>query len=92
LNPKFILYDDPTAGLDPITSRKIIDLILKIQKDNQSTIVAVTNDMNRAFQLAEDILYVDSESLIETGNPEQTKNLKTPSVYHFIRGLAIDRI
>jgi phospholipid/cholesterol/gamma-HCH transport system ATP-binding protein len=42
LNPQIIFYDDPTAGLDPITSRKIIDLICELQKKNGSTVVSVT--------------------------------------------------
>jgi phospholipid/cholesterol/gamma-HCH transport system ATP-binding protein len=87
LNPELILYDDPTAGLDPITSRKIIDLILKIQKENRSTVLAVTNDMNRAYQLADDIIFVNNEEIIETGSPQMTKQHSHQAVYHFVRGL-----
>jgi phospholipid/cholesterol/gamma-HCH transport system ATP-binding protein len=48
LRPKLVFYDDPTAGLDPITSRRIVQLILSLQKTDGATVVAITNDMNRA--------------------------------------------
>lgn len=87
LNPEIIFYDDPTAGLDPITSKKIIELIIDLKKKNKSTIVAITNDMNRAFQLADRIAMVVDKKLIITGTPEETKNHKDPRVYQFVRGL-----
>ncbi|WP_347355818.1 ABC transporter ATP-binding protein [Bdellovibrio sp.] len=87
LDPEIIFYDDPTAGLDPITSRKIIELVLKLKKEKGSTIVAITNDMNRAFQMADRIGVVVDQELIITGNPEQTKNHADPRVHQFVRGL-----
>lgn len=86
LNPEIVFYDDPTAGLDPITSRKIIDLILRLQKEKNSTVVAITNDMNRAFQLAHRIGLVIRGELIITGSPEATQNHPDPRVQQFIRG------
>lgn len=86
LNPKIIFYDDPTAGLDPITSRKIIDLILTLQKQNNTTVVSITNDMNRAYQMANKIAMVVDKSVIITGSPEETKNHKDLRVHQFIRG------
>lgn len=87
LNPKIIFYDDPTAGLDPITSRKIIDLIIDLQKQSQSTVVAVTNDMNRAYQLADRILMVVDKEVVITGNKKQTLEHKDPRIHQFVRGL-----
>ncbi|NUN05824.1 MAG: ABC transporter ATP-binding protein [Bdellovibrio sp.] len=87
LNPEIIFYDDPTAGLDPITSKKIIELIIDLKKKNKSTVVAVTNDMNRAFQLADRIAMVVDKKLVITGTPEETKYHKDPRVHQFIRGL-----
>lgn len=86
LRPEIILYDDPTAGLDPITSRKIIELILQLRREDKSTVVAITNDMNRAYQMADRIgMVVDSELLI-TGTPEETKWHPDPRVRQFIHG------
>lgn len=86
LDPQVILYDDPTAGLDPITSRKIIDLILDLQKDLKSTVVAITNDMSRAYQMADRIVMVVDKGVIVTGNVSDTKKHQDPRVHQFIRG------
>jgi phospholipid/cholesterol/gamma-HCH transport system ATP-binding protein len=86
LNPELILYDDPTAGLDPVTSRKIIELIIGLQKKNKSTVVAITNDMNRAYQMAHRIGMIVNGELIVTGTPTETQNHKDPRVHQFIRG------
>ncbi|RYD78902.1 MAG: ATP-binding cassette domain-containing protein [Sphingobacteriales bacterium] len=86
LNPEVIFYDDPTAGLDPITSRKIIELIIDLQKKNGSTVVAITNDVNRAYQLADRIGIVLDQELIITGTPEETQRHSDPRVQQFILG------
>lgn len=86
LKPRTVLYDDPTAGLDPITSRRIVDLILELRRENKSTVVAVTNDMARAYQLADRIAMVVDGELIITGNRDQTLAHKDPRVIQFIHG------
>lgn len=86
LQPQIIFYDDPTAGLDPITSRRIIELILQLKKENKSTVVAITNDMNRADQMADRIAMVVDGEVLVTGTPAQTKAHKDPRVHQFIRG------
>jgi phospholipid/cholesterol/gamma-HCH transport system ATP-binding protein len=87
LNPKIIFYDDPTAGLDPITSRTIVQLIIKLREESGSTVVAITNDMNRAFQMADRIALVSETGIVMTGTPEQTKKHSDPRVRQFIHGL-----
>lgn len=86
LNPEIIFYDDPTAGLDPITSRKIIELIIDLQQKNSSTVVAITNDMNRAYQMADRIGMVIDKGLILTGSVEETKHHQDARVHQFVRG------
>jgi phospholipid/cholesterol/gamma-HCH transport system ATP-binding protein len=86
LDPKIIFYDDPTAGLDPITSRKIIDLVCDLQKKNNSTFIAVTNDMNRAYQMADRVLMVVDKELIDAGSPNEIKVHKDLRIHQFIRG------
>lgn len=86
LKPAIVLYDDPTAGLDPITSRMIVELILNLKKENKSTVVAVTNDMGRAYQLADRIVMVVDGELIITGNKTETLGHKDKRVAQFIRG------
>ncbi len=86
LKPQMVLYDDPTAGLDPITSRRIVDLILQLRRENKSTLIAVTNDMARAYQLADRIVMVVDGELIVTGNRSQTLAHPDPRVAQFVRG------
>lgn len=86
LDPEIIFYDDPTAGLDPITSKKIVELILELQVKRRSTVVAVTNDMNRAYQLADRIVMVVDQQVIVTGSVDQTKKHADPRVNQFING------
>ena len=83
MDPEIIFYDDPTAGLDPITSRVIVDLILRLQKEKSSTVIAVTSDMNRAYQMADRIGMVVDRGLIVTGSPEQTRQHSDPRVCQF---------
>jgi phospholipid/cholesterol/gamma-HCH transport system ATP-binding protein len=86
LEPEIIFYDDPTAGLDPITSRKIINLILDLKQQKKSTIVAVVNDMNRAYQLADRMGMIIDKTLLITGTPEETRNHLDGRVHQFVRG------
>lgn len=86
LKPEIVLYDDPTAGLDPITSRRIIDLIQSLRAENNSTVIAVTNDMARAYQMADQIAMVVDREVILTGNKEQTLAHPDPRVAQFVRG------
>ncbi len=87
LDPQIVFYDDPTAGLDPITSRKIVQLIMDLRDKRKSTVVAVTNDMHRAYQLADRILMVVDKEVIDCGSPAETQAFKDPRVAQFIRGL-----
>lgn len=86
LEPEIIFYDDPTAGLDPITSRKIIQLIIDLQRKNKSTVVAITNDMNRAYQLGQQIGMIVDQSLILTGSPQETQQHSDERVRQFVTG------
>jgi phospholipid/cholesterol/gamma-HCH transport system ATP-binding protein len=86
LDPEIIFYDDPTAGLDPITSRKIIDLIKDLQKKRGATVVAITNEMNRAYQMADVVGLVVGKSITITGNPAETRAHTDPRVKQFING------
>jgi phospholipid/cholesterol/gamma-HCH transport system ATP-binding protein len=86
LRPEIILYDDPTAGLDPITSKIIIELILRLKKEFGTTVIAVTNDMNRAYQMGDRISMIINGSLVVMGSPEETKNFSDARVQNFIRG------
>ncbi len=86
LKPEILFYDDPTAGLDPITSRKIIQLIIQLKNEYKSTIVAITNDMKRAYQLEGAIAMVVGRDVIVTSGQKEILAHKDPRVYQFVRG------
>lgn len=87
VRPELIFYDDPTAGLDPVTSRKIVDLICDLQADQKSTFVAVTNDMNRVRQMGSKVLFICRSQVIICENFEQALNHPDPALNQFIHGL-----
>lgn len=86
LQPEIVFYDDPTAGLDPINSDKMADLIIELKKKHNSTVVIITHDMLRAYQLAGRIVLVADQNVIETGSTEQTQNHPDARVQQFIHG------
>lgn len=86
VEPEVILYDEPTAGLDPITSRVIADLILDLKRERRSTLLTVTNDMQRAYQLGETIYLLAQGRLTRGGTPDETRNTSDPALAQFIRG------
>jgi phospholipid/cholesterol/gamma-HCH transport system ATP-binding protein len=67
VNPEVILYDEPTTGLDPITSREISDLIISIQKKNKTTSIIITHDMECARLASDRVVIMDDGKYIAEG-------------------------
>lgn len=86
LKPEIIFLDDPTAGLDPVNSDNMAELILNLKKQINATLVVVTYDILRAYQFAGRIFLVADQAVIETGDAEQTQNNPDPRVQQFIHG------
>ncbi|MEJ5304832.1 MAG: ABC transporter ATP-binding protein [Ignavibacteria bacterium] len=74
LHPKIMLYDEPTTGLDPVTSKEIAKLILDMQKKFQMTNIVVTHDMVVALSTADKILLLDKGKFIFEGTSEELIN------------------
>jgi phospholipid/cholesterol/gamma-HCH transport system ATP-binding protein len=87
VEPEIILYDEPTAGLDPITSKTIADLIRKLHREIGSTLLTVTNDMQRAYQLGDRIFLLAQGKLVAGGSPQQIQASQDPAIRQFIYGL-----
>jgi phospholipid/cholesterol/gamma-HCH transport system ATP-binding protein len=87
VEPEIILYDEPTAGLDPITSKTIAELILRLKKERGSTLLTVTNDMQRAYQLGDRICLLAKGKLVEGGSPQEVQSSQHPGLRQFIYGL-----
>ena len=69
--PDILIFDEPTTGLDPIMSKKIISLISKIIKDSKKTAITITHDINLAMCLATKIILLDDGKVEWSGNPKQ---------------------
>ena len=85
-DPKYILYDEPSTGLDPITADVINDLILSLQKELKITSIAVTHDMVSAYKISNRIAMLYDGKIEEIGTPDEIKNSKNPVVRQFIMG------
>lgn len=89
VNPKIVLYDEPTAGLDPIMSRNISRLIKKTQEQLHVTSVLVTHDMQSAFYAADRVAMLYEGHIVAIGTAEEMKNSTNPIVKAFIEGREI---
>lgn len=88
LDPTLILYDEPSSGLDPITSGTISMLIRGMQERLGCTSIVVTHDMQSAFYVADRIALLDKGKFIEVSKTEDFKNSSNPKVQQFIHGEA----
>jgi phospholipid/cholesterol/gamma-HCH transport system ATP-binding protein len=86
--PKVILYDEPTTGLDPISSDVINNLILQMQDKLKVTSVVVTHDMTSAYKVGDRIAMLHGGRIIGIGKPEEIKNTTDPIIRQFISGSA----
>lgn len=86
LKPEILFMDDPTAGLDPISSDEMAEMILKLKNEIGATLVIVTHDIMRAYQFAGRIILVANKKILETGSAEQTKRHPDPAVQQFLHG------
>jgi phospholipid/cholesterol/gamma-HCH transport system ATP-binding protein len=90
--PRILLYDEPTTGLDPITADAINDLIVDMGKRLSVTSVTITHDMNSAYKIAENISMLYEGKIIETGTPDEIRGTSDPIVKQFITGSSIGPI
>ena len=89
IEPEVILYDEPTAGLDPITSKSIADLMIELQEINKTTMVMVTNDLQRAYQVVDQIAFCSNKMIKTFGTPLEVKNTKDTKLREFIYANAL---
>ncbi|MFA5093854.1 MAG: ABC transporter ATP-binding protein [Candidatus Omnitrophota bacterium] len=88
MDPKIILYDEPTTGVDPIMADAVNDLIKDLQSKLRTTAIAVTHDMTSAYKIADRIAMLYKGKIVEIGTPEEIKNTSNPLVKQFITGAA----
>ncbi len=85
LDPKIILFDEPTTGLDPITADAIDRLIVDTQKHTKATCVAISHDIESTFKIAQTVAMLYQGKIVEFGSPEEIKASKNPALQQFIQ-------
>src|SRR3977135_1701669 len=86
MEPELILFDEPSAGLDPVISSVIDELIIRLTETSTVTSIIVTHEMDSAFRIGTKMAMLYQGKIIESGPLEQLKQSKNPVVAQFLSG------
>ena len=84
MNPDLILYDEPTAELDPVASDELARVILGLRKKIDCTTIIVSHDLNFALYLSDRVAMITPDGIVAVGTPAEIKASKNPVVRNFI--------
>lgn len=84
VGPEVLLFDEPTTGLDPITTNAINDLIQELSRELKTTSLVVSHDMHCALAIADHIVFLDQGQILEQGSPAELKRSQQPLVQSFL--------
>jgi phospholipid/cholesterol/gamma-HCH transport system ATP-binding protein len=84
MDPEILLFDEPSAGLDPVTAAGIDNLILKLKQAFNMTVVVVTHELASAFAFADRITLMHGGEIIAVGTPEEIRACPHPHVRQFL--------
>ncbi len=88
LRPKYLLYDEPTTGLDPVTSAVIDELMMRMQKTLGVTSIVITHDLRTAWTVSTRIAMLYEGKVRQVGTPDEIRETTDPVVRQFIEGKA----
>jgi len=74
MDPKLLFFDEPSAGLDPVVSAELDELILRLRDALRMTIVVVTHELESAFKIADTITVLDQGNILMTGTVDDVRN------------------
>ena len=83
-DPAFMLYDEPTTGLDPFTSKSICDLMRRVQREFRSTNIVVTHDLTDAYRVGDLFTFIKDAKVIATGTRQEIEHSSDPFIQTFI--------
>ncbi len=86
VRPRVLLYDEPTTGLDPISTNRINRLILSLKRELQVTSVVVTHDLQSAYMVSDRMAMIHQGKVIFTGTPKELRTCTDPRVRDFVEG------
>lgn len=84
VNPDLILYDEPTAELDPVTSDELARVMKSLRQELDFTTIIVSHDLNFALYLSDRVAMINQDGIVEVGTPEEIKKSENPVVRNFI--------
>lgn len=84
LEPRILLFDEPTTGLDPVTTNAVNRLIQELSRTLKTTSLVVSHDMQCALDIADRIVVLDKGHIVELGTPEELKKSQVPLVKDFL--------
>ena len=88
LDPEIVFYDEPSAGLDPIATSVIDQLVIDLRNKLSVTSIVVTHDMKSALRIADRVAMLYNGEFIAVGPPEEFSRPTDPRVRQFVEGLA----
>ena len=88
LDPEIIMYDEPFAGLDPISMGVVCNLIRSLNDALGATSIVVTHDVHETFIFADYVYFVSDGVVVAEGTPNQLRKSKMPFVHQFVHGEA----
>ncbi len=84
MNPDLILYDEPTAELDPVNTDELANTILKLKETTKNTTVIVSHDLNFALYISDRLAMMHDGQIVEVGTPAEIKTSQNPIVRNFV--------
>jgi len=84
LDPKIVLYDEPTTGLDPITTDYVDEMILDAKRELGVTSVVISHDIASAFKVADNIAFLSQGLIVDQGHPSKLRHSEHPAVKVFL--------
>lgn len=92
LDPKIILFDEPTTGLDPIMRDAIDNLIVQTQQQTRATCVVISHDIDSALKIAHHVAMISEGRIVESGTPDDIRKSKHPVIRQFIDGISKGKV
>ncbi|MGD9899316.1 MAG: ABC transporter ATP-binding protein [Calditrichaceae bacterium] len=86
MDPKYILYDEPTTGLDPIMAANIDKLIIELSEKLNVTSIVVTHDMQSVAKVADRVVMLHDGIIMFNGSVDELQNTTEPAVRQFVKG------
>lgn len=86
LDPEILFFDEPSAGLDPITSQRLDELIIQLRDSLGTTIVLVTHELPTIFSIVDRAVFLDpiQKTMLAIGTPKELLNSENPQIHEFL--------